>query len=41
MQALRALLDRYNPKVQIIQGESGTQSDSRGAARCGRRVDAP
>ena len=31
MQALRALLDRYNPKVQIIQGESGTQSDSRGA----------
>ena len=31
MQALRALIDRYNPKVQIIQGESGTQSDSRGA----------
>lgn len=31
MKALRALLDRYNPALQIIQGESGTQSDSRGA----------
>lgn len=31
IRALRALIDRYNPKVQIIQGESGTQSDSRGA----------
>ena len=31
MKALRALFDRYNPDVQIIQGESGTQSDSRGA----------
>ncbi|MDD3334950.1 MAG: beta-galactosidase [Eubacteriales bacterium] len=30
IRALRALLNRYNPKVQIIQGESGTQSDSRG-----------
>ena len=31
IRALRALVDRYNPKLQIIQGESGTQSDSRGA----------
>ncbi len=30
IKALRALINRYNPKVQIIQGESGTQSDSRG-----------
>ena len=30
IRALRALINRYNPKVQIIQGESGTQSDSRG-----------
>lgn len=29
--ALRALIDQYNPKLRIIQGESGTQSDSRGA----------
>ena len=28
--ALRALIDQYNPALQIIQGESGTQSDSRG-----------
>ena len=28
--ALRALLNRYNPNCKIIQGESGTQSDSRG-----------
>lgn len=31
IRALRALIDRYNPKLRIIQGESGTQSDSRGA----------
>ncbi|MBQ8081033.1 MAG: beta-galactosidase [Clostridia bacterium] len=31
IRALRALIDRYNPKLMIIQGESGTQSDSRGA----------
>ncbi len=31
IRALRALIDRYNPRVAIIQGESGTQSDSRGA----------
>ena len=31
IKALRALVDQYNPKVGIIQGESGTQSDSRGA----------
>jgi len=31
IRALRALIDRYNPSVAIIQGESGTQSDSRGA----------
>lgn len=31
IRALRALINRYNPRVQIIQGESGTQSDSRGA----------
>ena len=31
IRALRALINQYNPKVQIIQGESGTQSDSRGA----------
>ena len=30
IRALRALINRYNPKVKIIQGESGTQSDSRG-----------
>lgn len=30
IRALRALINRYNPKLQIIQGESGTQSDSRG-----------
>lgn len=30
IRALRALIDQYNPKLQIIQGESGTQSDSRG-----------
>ena len=30
IRALRALINRYNPRVQIIQGESGTQSDSRG-----------
>lgn len=30
IKALRALIDRYNPKCGIIQGESGTQSDSRG-----------
>lgn len=30
IKALRALIDRYNPRVRIIQGESGTQSDSRG-----------
>ena len=29
--ALRALLDRYDPALGIIQGESGGQSDSRGA----------
>lgn len=29
--ALRALLDRYRPGVGIIQGESGGQSDARGA----------
>ena len=28
--ALRALLNKYNPNCKIIQGESGTQSDSRG-----------
>ena len=31
IRALRALIDQYNPRLQIIQGESGTQSDSRGA----------
>lgn len=31
IRALRALIDRYDPSVEIIQGESGTQSDSRGA----------
>ncbi len=31
IQALRALIDKYNPEVGIIQGESGSQSDSRGA----------
>ena len=30
IRALRALINRYNPRLQIIQGESGTQSDSRG-----------
>ena len=30
IQALRALVDQYNPHLRIIQGESGTQSDSRG-----------
>ena len=30
IRALRALIDRYDPRVRIIQGESGTQSDSRG-----------
>lgn len=30
IRALRALINRYNPQVKIIQGESGTQSDSRG-----------
>ena len=30
IRALRALIDRYNPALKIIQGESGTQSDSRG-----------
>ncbi len=30
IRALRALIDRYDPTVKIIQGESGTQSDSRG-----------
>lgn len=30
IRALRALINRYNPNVKIIQGESGTQSDSRG-----------
>ena len=30
IQALRALINQYNPSLQIIQGESGTQSDSRG-----------
>ena len=29
--ALRALINEYNPKLEIIQGESGTQSSSRGA----------
>ena len=29
--ALRALCAAYNPKIKIIQGESGSQSDSRGA----------
>ncbi len=31
IRALRSLIDQYNPAVTIIQGESGTQSDSRGA----------
>lgn len=31
IRALRALINRYNPKVEIIQGESGTQSSSKGA----------
>ena len=31
IRALRALISRYSPWLQIIQGESGTQSDSRGA----------
>ncbi|MBQ9325297.1 MAG: cellulase family glycosylhydrolase [Clostridia bacterium] len=31
IRAMRALINQYNPKVAIIQGESGTQSDSRGA----------
>ena len=31
IRAMRALVNRYNPKMAIIQGESGTQSDSRGA----------
>lgn len=31
IRALRGLLNRYNPRVQIIQGESGTQSSSKGA----------
>ena len=31
IRALRALINQYNPAVGIIQGESGTQSDSRGA----------
>jgi len=31
IRALRAMIDQYNPSVAIIQGESGTQSDSRGA----------
>ncbi len=29
--ALRALCQSYNPKIRIIQGESGSQSSSRGA----------
>lgn len=29
--ALRALLDIYNPRIELIQGESGTQSSSKGA----------
>lgn len=29
--ALRALLDVYNPRIEMIQGESGTQSSSKGA----------
>ncbi len=29
--ALRALLDVYNPDIELIQGESGTQSSSKGA----------
>lgn len=31
IRALRALIDQYNPHLGIIQGESGTQTDSRGA----------
>ncbi len=31
VQAIRALLDRYNPKIRIIQGESGSQSRRGGA----------
>ena len=31
LRALRALIDAYCPQMRIIQGESGTQSDSRGA----------
>lgn len=31
IRALRALIDQYDPTTLIIQGESGTQSDSRGA----------
>lgn len=30
-QALRALCDSYSPNIALIQGESGSQSDSRGA----------
>ena len=31
IEALRALIDQYRPSMGIIQGESGGQSDSRGA----------